>query len=317
MAYPKLFEPIEIGKVRIKNRIAMAPMGIVGLTAPDGNPGPRGIEYYIERARGGVGLIITGLFQVKDETGGLGKNKHNINQASTEIFRELCEGVHALGAKIFVQLTAGFGRVIPLHNSSDQPVSASAIPHFRNPDITCRPLETSEVEEIVAAFGDATDFLVAAGVDGFELHGHEGYLFDQFTTAIWNKRTDKYGGDLKGRLTLPTEVLNIIKEHAGADFPVQYRVGLKHYIKGLNQGALPGEDYEEAGRDIEEGLEMVKLLEEAGFDSLHIDAGCYDSWYWAHPPGYQEHGCMTDMAAMVKKVKITQISVNFITCPSS
>jgi 2-enoate reductase len=302
MAYPKLFEPIRISKVHVKNRIAMAPMGIVGLTTPDGNPGPRAIDYYMERARGGVGLIITGLFQVRDERGGIGRNKHMINQASTEAFGELCEGVHALGVKIFVQLTAGFGRVIPLPAFSEQPVSASAVPHFYNPEITCRPLETSEVEEIVEAFGNAADFLVAAGVDGFELHGHEGYLFDQFTTAIWNKRTDKYGGDLKGRLTLPIEVLNIIKERAGTDFPVQYRFGLKHYIKGLNDGALAGEEYEEAGRDIEEGLEMAKLLEEAGYDSLHVDAGCYDSWYWAHPPGYQEHGCMADMAAMVKKV---------------
>lgn len=316
MAYPKLFEPIKIGRVRIKNRIAMAPMGIVGLTTPDGNPGPRAIDYYKERAKGGVGLIITGLFQVRDETGGISRNKHMINRASTETFGELCEGVHALGAKIFVQLTAGFGRVIPLPDFTVQPVSASAVPHFYNPEITCRPLETGEVEEIVEAFGIATDILTAAGVDGFELHGHEGYLFDQFTTAIWNKRTDKYGGDLKGRLTLPIEVLNIIKKHAGTDFPVQYRFGLKHYIKGFNAGALAGEEYEEAGRDIEEGLEMARLLEEAGSDSLHVDAGCYDSWYWAHPPGYQEHGCMVDMAAMVKKVvNIPVIAVGRLEVP--
>jgi 2-enoate reductase len=314
--YPKLFEPISIGKVRIKNRIAMAPMGIVGLTTPDGNPGPRAVDYYTERARGGVGLIITGLFQVRDERGGIGSNRHMVNQASTEAFRKLCEGVHALGTKIFVQLTAGFGRVIPLPDFTDQPVSASAVTHFYNPEITCRTLETGEVEEIVDAFGSATDFLAAAGVDGFELHGHEGYLFDQFTTSIWNKRTDKYGGDLKGRLTLPIEVLNIIKEHAGADFPVQYRFGIKHYIKGFNAGALPGEKYEEAGRDIEEGLEMARLLEEAGFDSLHVDAGCYDSWYWAHPPGYQKHGCMADMAAMVKKVvNIPVIAVGRLEVP--
>jgi 2-enoate reductase len=316
VAYPKLFDPVTIGKVCIKNRIAMAPMGIIGLTNPDGNPGPRGIDYYIERAKGGVGLIITGLFQVRDERGSIGRNKHMINRASTEAFGKLCEGVHAHGAKIFVQLTAGFGRVIPLPALSDRPVSASAVPHFYNPKIICRPLETGEVEDIVEAFGKATDLLVPAGVDGFELHGHEGYLFDQFTTTIWNKRTDKYGGDLKGRLTLPIEVLNIIKEHAGADFPVQYRFGIKHYIKGLNSGALPGEPYEEAGRDIEEGLEMARLLEEAGYDSLHVDAGCYDSWYWAHPPGYQEHGCMTDMAAMVKKVvNIPVIAVGRLEIP--
>jgi 2-enoate reductase len=316
VAYPKLFEPITIGKVHIKNRIAMAPMGIIGLTNPDGNPGPRGIDYYIERAKGGTGLIITGLFQVRDERGGISRTKHMINEASTEAFGKLCEGVHAHGAKIFVQLTAGFGRVIPLPALSAQPVSASAVPHFYNPKVICRPLETGEVEEIVEAFGRATDYLVPAGVDGFELHGHEGYLFDQFTTAIWNKRTDKYGGDLKGRLTLPIEVLNIIKEHAGNNFVVQYRFGIKHYIKGLNSAALPGEPYDEAGRDIEEGLEMAKLLEEAGFDSLHVDAGCYDSWYWAHPPGYQEHGCMTDMAAMVKKVvKVPVIAVGRLEIP--
>src|SRR4030042_900535 len=81
-------------------------------------------------------------------------------------------------------------------------------------------------------------------------------------------------------------------------------------FKGLNSGALPGEQYREAGRDIEEGLEMARLLEEAGFDSLHVDAGCYDSWYWAHPPVYQEHGCMVDMAAMVKtagKIPVTAV----------
>ena len=316
VAYPKLFELIRIGRIEIKNRIAMAPMGIVGLTTPDGNPGQRGIDYYIERARGGVGLIITGLFQVIDEMGSGGVNTHKINRASIAPFGELCEAVHALGTKIFVQLTAGFGRVIPLPAFHHTPVSASAIPHLRRPDITCRPLETGEVEEIVAAFGSAAEILMSAGIDGIELHGHEGYLFDQFTTSIWNKRTDKYGGNLKERLTFPIEVLEIIKDRAGADFPVQYRFGLKHYIKGLNSGALPGEQYEEAGRDIQEGLDMAKLLEESGFDALHVDAGCYDSWYWAHPPGYQEHGCMVDMAARVKEVvKIPVIAVGRLEVP--
>ena len=316
MLYPGLFQPVNIGKVRIKNRIAMAPMGIVGLTTPDGNPSQRGIDYYIERARGGVGLIITGLFQVHDETGNRGGPRHMINRASTEPFGKICKGVHELGAKLFVQLTAGFGRVIPLPGHLHHPVSASAVPHFYNPDVICRALETEEVEEIVAAFGTATDILLAAGIDGIELHAHEGYLFDQFTTSIWNQRTDRYGGDLKQRLTFPLEVLEVIKGHAGADFPVQYRFGLKHYIKGFNSGALPGETYEEAGRDIEEGLEMAKLLEAAGFDSLHVDAGCYDSWYWAHPPGYQAHGCTADMAAMVKKVvNIPVIAVGRLEVP--
>ncbi|HTY81956.1 MAG TPA: FAD-dependent oxidoreductase, partial [Dehalococcoidales bacterium] len=230
-------------------------------------------------------------------------------------FAEISEAVHALGSKIFVQLTAGFGRV-GFHGMGGPPVSASAVPFYLDPSITCRALETKEVDELVESFGPAAEIMKAAGVDGVELHGHEGYLFDQFTTAIWNRRKDKYGGDLQGRLTFPIDILNVIKAHAGKDFAVQYRVGIKHYMKALNSGALPGETFKEAGRDIEEGLEMARLLEQAGFDSLHVDAGCYDSWYWAHPPTYQEHGCMVDMAELTKKVvKIPVIAVGRIDIP--
>ncbi len=315
VSYPKLFQPITIGKVTIKNRIAMAPMGNVGLTNPDGNPNQRCVDYYIERARGGTGLIITGLFQVLNEFAAAGISKHGINRMSLSPFGEMAEAVHALGSKIFVQLTAGFGRVgwaLP----GQKPMSASAVPYYLNPSITCRAMEISEVEEIVNAFGEAAAIMAAAGIDGVELHGHEGYLLDQFTTAIWNHRKDKYGGDLKGRLTFPFEVLEIIKKRAGADFAVQYRFGIKHYMKALNSGALPGEPYKEAGRDIEEGIEMARLLEAGGFDSLHVDAGCYDSWYWAHPPTYQEHGCMVDMAEIAKKaVKIPIIAVGKLDIP--
>lgn len=315
-AFPKLFESINIGQVTIKNRIAMAPMGIVGLTAPDGNPGPRAIDYYVERARGGTGLIITSVFKVEGEIESNVNQMHMINHASVAPFGEMAEAVHALGAKIFVQLTAGFGRVAPLRILRTHPVSASAVPNYHHPDVMCRPLEINEIEKIVKAFGNAAEILAAAGIDGIELHGHEGYLLDQFTTAIWNQRNDKYGGDLRKRLIFPFEILREIKARAGSNFPVQYRFGLKHYIKDLRSGALPGESYDEAGRDVDEGIEMARLLEEGGFDSLHVDAGCYDSWYWAHPPVYQEHGCMVDMAAEVKKVvKIPVIAVGRLEVP--
>jgi 2-enoate reductase len=194
--FPALFESINIGSVSIKNRIAMAPMGIVGLTDPDGNPSQRAIDYYIERARGGVGLIITGVFKVESEIETNINNMHMINHASSGPFSELAEAVHALGAKIFVQLTAGFGRVAPMRILRTQPVSASAVPNYHHPDIICRPLEIVEIENIVKAFGNAALILASSDIDGIELHGHEGYLLDQFTTAIWNQRTDRYGGEL-------------------------------------------------------------------------------------------------------------------------
>jgi 2-enoate reductase len=205
--FNRLFESIKIGEVEIKNRIAMAPMGIVGLVNLDGSPGPRAIDYYLERAKGGVGLIITSLFKVENEVESLQAVLPFVSHHALGPFAELAEAVHSLGTKIFVQLTAGLGRVAPLLKLKDQLVSASAIPHYWNPSRTCRELKIKEVEQIVKAFGNAAEILAAAGVDGVELHGHEGYLFDQFTTALWNKRRDKYGGDLEGRLRLPFEVL--------------------------------------------------------------------------------------------------------------
>jgi len=311
-----LFKPIQIGKVEIKNRIAMAPMGIGGLTNTDGSPGPRAIEYYMERVRGNVGLIITSNFKVENDVDPLPLNFMLVSPSSLGPFAELTEVAHAFGTKIFVQLTAGFGRVASPRMLRGLPVSASAVPNYWDPSIICRELRTEEVEKIVKAFGPAAQILAEAGIDGIELHGHEGYLLDQFATAIWNQRTDKYGGDLTGRLTFPIGILHEIKRRVGSGFPVTYRFGLKHYIKGLRSAALPGEQFVEAGRDVQEGLRMAKMIEEAGFDGLHVDAGCYDSWYWAHPPGYQKHGCMVDMAAEVKKVvKIPVIAVGRLELP--
>ncbi len=313
--FSKLFEPIRIGEVEIKNRVAMAPMGALGLLNPDGSLGPRGVDYYTERAKGGVGLIITSVFKVENEIESL-PLVPLVSRTAIASFGELSEAVHALGSKIFVQLTAGFGRVAMPHMLRGRQVSASAIPTYWEPSKACRELETGEVEQLIQCFGDAAEILAAAGIDGVELHGHEGYLFDQFTTALWNRRTDPYGGDLAARLKFPIAALKEIKRRAGQSFPVQYRFGLKHYIKGLNSGALAGEKFVEAGRDIEEGLQMAKMLEDAGFDALHVDAGCYDSWYWAHPPVYQENGCMIDMAARAKKqVKIPVIGVGKLGLP--
>jgi 2-enoate reductase len=314
--FNRLFESIKIGEVEIKNRIAMAPMGIGGLVNLDGSPGPRAIDYYLERAKGGVGLIITSFFKVENEVESFQVVLPFVSRHALGPFTELTEAVHSLGTKIFVQLTAGLGRVASPLRLKDQPVSASAIPRYWNPSQTCRELEIEEVEQIVKAFGNAAEILAAAGVDGVELHGHEGYLFDQFTTALWNKRRDKYGGNLEGRLRLPLEVLKEIRGRVGSSFVVQYRFGLKHYVKALNSGAVPGERFIEAGRDIEEGLKIAQMLEAAGFDSLHIDAGCYDSWYWAHPPVYQQPGFMVDMAALAKRVvRIPVIAVGKLAIP--
>ena len=226
--FKRLFEPTRIGKVAIKNRIAMAPMGTLGLCNPDGTITQRLIDYYVERAKGGVGLIITRVTKVENEIDKLLITTLPITSLNPPRFiqtsAELTEAVHTYGTKIFCQLTAGTGRVGSPRMLGAKPVAPSAIPNYWDPTVTCRELTTDEVEKLVKAFGVAAEIVVASGFDGIEIHAmHEGCLLDQFTVAIWNRRSDKYGGDLKGRLTFPIEVLHAIKDRVGKEFPVQVR----------------------------------------------------------------------------------------------
>ena len=207
-----------------------------------------------------------------------------------------------------MQLSAGFGRVFPservstLARHSARPVAPSEVPLFWNPQVLARGLTTEEVDGLVQAFRNAAVIAADSGFDGIELHGHEGYLMDQFTTALWNRRTDKYGGDLKGRMHFVLSVIQVIQEAVGQDFPIIYRYGLEHKIPG--------------GRTADEGIEMAKMLEKAGVAALHVDAGCYDNWHWPHPPVYQPPGCMVDMAAVVKRhVMIPVIAVGRLGYP--
>jgi len=303
----KLFEPIKIGSAVIPNRVAMAPMGIIGMVTEDGCFTDRAVEYYVERARGGTGLIITGAVKVENEIEKLKMPTfpcitlnplHFITRAA-----ELTERVHAYGSKIFVQVTAGLG-----HNAHPimldcQPVAPSAIPNYWEPSVTCRELSTEEVERLVESFAEAAEIAKACGFDGMEIHAmHEGYLLDQFTMSFFNRRTDKYGGDLEGRLTFPIEIIKAIKSRVGKDFPVILRFSVKSYIKGWNRGGLPGENFEEKGRDLKEGLIAAKILQDVGYDGFNADAGSYEAWYWAHPPNYMKHGCYVELTEELKKV---------------
>ena len=314
--YSPLFEPVKLGKVNIKNRIVMAPMGIEYMTEPDGSLNRRVIDFYMERIRRGVGMVICSVFKVENRIEHLEECSPMIRETSMDALGELCASAHSFGARIFIQLTAGFGRVTPPETLRGPCVSSSGTDNFWDPSVKCRPLETDEIDVIAGSMGDTARLLVKAGVDGIELHGHEGYLFDQFTTELWNKRTDRYGGSLENRLRFPLECLNDIRKKTGDRLAVIYRFGLKHYLKTPLKGALPEEDYTETGRDIPEGLEMARIFEKAGFDALHVDAGCYESHYWPHPPNYQKHGCMVDMAAKVKReVNIPVIGVGRLDDP--
>lgn len=302
LSFKKLFEPISIAKVTIKNRLAMAPMSLTNLVLPEGGITERGVRFYQERAKGGTGLIITSVFKVENEIENLSIGGVPVWPLVTShpkalmSLAELADYVHAYDSKVFVQLSAGGGRVAdgPVIDEGMKPVSPSPTRAFWRPNIRTRALEIDEIGKIVDAFASAARILGTAEIDGVEIHGHEGYLIDQFTTSIWNRRTDEYGGDLKGRLRFPIEILKAIKGAVGKDFPVIYRMGVKHFIKGSHSGLKAG-TFEEKGRDIKESKEVVQYLERAGYNGFHLDTGAYESWYWAHPPTYQEHGCNLDL----------------------
>lgn len=304
--YKRLFESIKIGKCEIKNRFALAPMGPLGLGDSEGGFNQRGIDYYTERAKGGTGLIITGVTFVDNEV-----EEHSMPNCPCSTHnpihfvrtaREMTERIHAYNAKVFLQMSGGFGRVtIPTNLGEFPPIAPSAIQH-RWLDKICRELTVDEIKYIVKKFGDGAYNAKRAGFDGVQIHAvHEGYLIDQFAISLFNHRTDEYGGTLENRLRFAREIVEEIKSRCGEDFPVTLRYSPKSFIKDLRDGALPGEEFIEKGRDLEEGIEAAKLLVSYGYDSLDTDVGSYDSWWWSHPPMYQEKGLYRPYAKLMKE----------------
>lgn len=302
-----LFDPVKIGEVEIKNRYVLAPMADFGLVDAGGVPTDSGVEFFVTRARGGIGLIITGTCFVDDTIEQIG-TKTLMCATKTDKWRamqqynKMAERIHAYGGKLFVQLASGYGRSAHIPESAGAAIGPSEMPNRWDPALKHRAMTTEEVETLVRAFGAAAVFFQKCGVDGVEIHAvHEGYLLDQFTMECFNHRTDKYGGSFENRYRFAAEIVQIIKERCGAQFPVSLRFTAKHYMKGLLNGAVEGEKFVEMGRDLPESIEAAKYLEKAGYDALNVDLGCYDAHFWNHPSVYQKDALYLDAAAQIKR----------------
>lgn len=303
--YPELFTPTYIGKVKIKNKLSMAPMGPVGYADANGALNQRIQDYYVERAKGGIGLIITGICNVDMETEKMAKaglpSPTQTPLAFIHSAYQMNERIHAYGTKVFIQLTGGLGRSA-LPGFVSKYIAPSENENRFDPNILHREMTKEEIQTLIQKFVTAAVISKKSGFDGVEIHAvHEGYLLDQFAISFFNKRTDEYGGSLENRLRIATDIVKGIKKACGADFPVSLRYSLKSCMKGLRQGGLPGEEYEEVGRDIDEGIEAAKILVDAGYDALNVDAGTYDSWYWNHPPMYFEEGTYREFGKILKE----------------
>lgn len=301
--YTHLFSPVKIGSIEVRNRIAMMPMGVFTprlINVKSGAYTKDGADYYIERAKGGTGLIITGVVPIIPLPM---MNPVNYPEDYIAEMKYLANGIHRYNSKIFIQLTAMNGRAAQGSPAELELLPAPApIQNVWDPTIYNRGITVAEIKAYIENFAKAALLAKKAGIDGVEVHAlHEGYLLDQFAISSMNLRTDQYGGSLENRLRFPTEIVQAIKAKCGHDFPVSIRYSVKSYIKAFNRGALPGETFEEFGRDIEESRIIAHKLQEAGYDMLNCDNGSYDSWYWAHPPMYMPKACNLDDVAEIKK----------------
>ncbi len=320
-----LFTPWKIRDLEIKNRIVMTSMGGTDLFGwmERNHFDKAGADFILEVAKNNAGLVLPGCQPVYNPMFGqwLYENK--------KMYKDLAQWMpefHKTGAKLFVQLTAGFGRSFTISpmmeklysnkvlRTLSKPVmdldkitaSASPSPNRWSDKVPSRALTKKEIREYVLAFGKCAKLLMDAGVDGVEVHAvHEGYLLDQFTLPYVNKRTDEYGGSFANRYRFAVEIVQEIKRSCGQDFPVSLRYSVISKTRGFRQGALPGEDYEEVGRDFAESTKAAKFLQDVGYDMLNCDNGTYDAWYWAHPPIYMPENCnLSDVSRLREYVDI-------------
>ncbi len=323
--FEPLFTPWKIRNLEIKNRIVLCPMGgtsIFGWMEPH-HFDKDAANFFMDLAKNNVGLIIPGIAPLRNMIGNqwLYKSKKSFRK-----LKKYMEEFHKTGAKMIIQLTAGFGRsfsipnnmvpmlknkflaalVKPIFDIKRLTASPSEMPSRWAEDVMCPQITLKQIDETIEGFAKTAKMCKEAGVDGVEIHAvHEGYLIDQFTTKYTNFRTDEYGGSLENRLRFPVEIVRAIKEACGEDYPVTVRYSVESKTKGFCKGALPGEKYNEVGRDMEESIKVAQMLKDAGYDMLDADNGTYDAWYWAHPPVYMPQNTnLKEVAELRKHVDI-------------
>ena len=277
-----LFDKTYIGKMKLKNRVFMSPMGTTG--EADGAYNIDAINYFMERAKGGAGLIITGANVVSTKY-----EPRPCTELSdfhhVERLNMLIDRCHHYGAKVCVQLSPGLGRQ-QFTDPFTPPYSAGSVGSFWFPDLICKPFTKEDIQYLVGKVGYSASLAVMAGADAVELHAYGGYLLDQFQSKQWNNRTDEYGGSLENRMRFTLECIEAIKKNIPDTVPLLVKFTPDQRVEGF--------------RDLSEGIEMAKILEKAGVDALHVDTGCYEEWYQAITTVYSKPGHKLDVQKAIK-----------------
>ena len=281
----KLFEKGQIGSCVIKNRVVMPSM-TPKFTELDGQPNERLIQYYEERARGGVGLIMSEVICVNDRHGRLFPRQISlINPENVTKVREMTDRIHAYDCKMFGQLHHPGNVANPLWNNG-RIYGVSSVPGISGVEPVA--FTTEEIEQLVQEFITAAVRCKGAGFDGVELHGAHGYLISQFMSAYYNNRTDKYGGDYEGRARFAVEIIRGIKAACGRNYPVTIR--------------LSGDEFapQEGSIKLEDTIEFAKIYEEAGADAIDLSSCNYYSMWTGTEPVNREQGWKAYLGQAVK-----------------
>jgi len=282
----KLFSPIQLGHLEVRNRIVMAPMD-TELAAVDGSVTERLVDYYEERAKGGVGLIITEFTTVEPRYRMTSPGIYSERMLSG--WNNLAETVQAYGTKIFLQLAHHGGRALRRF-TGEQPIAPSAIKSPLYPEVP-RELTKEEIQKLLEQFIQAARRAKLAGFDGVEVHGGHTYLIGQFLSPHTNRRTDEYGGDFAGRMRFVTELVQGIKEVCGEDFPIGFKFSAFEAL--------------EDGINLPLAREIAQYIEELGVVYLHVASTTYGLDGQELPdvsPIYSEHGVLIGLGAKIKEV---------------
>jgi len=284
----RLLEPFVQGRLSLHNRLVMPPMA----TAKAGAGGEMTdalLGYYDQKSAGGaIGLVITEhCYIAMQGRSRVGQPSIAVDE-TVEGWKRLVDVLHRNGSKVAVQINHCGGATSGAATGAES-VAPSAITSLIGSGETPRPLATHEIATIVAQFASAARRAREAGFDGVEIHAAHGYLLNQFYSPITNRRSDEYGGDLRGRIRMHLEVIEAVRAEVGGEFPVLLRFGAVDYIEG--------------GSRIEDALVAAAEFEQAGVDVLDITGGLLGY----ERPGHDEPGYFGDVSAAIKQVVATPV----------
>ena len=254
--YPHLFSPIKIGNTTVKNRIFMPPLSTN--LADKGYVTDALVEHYSNRAKGGVGLIITEVTTVEPVYTYLPGDMSIYDDSYIPGWKKLVDAVHQYDCKILSQLFHPAYMAFPIPGTPQLIAPSNVGPYYARS--APRPVTVEELHTIVQQFGQAARRFQIAGGDGVEIQAaHAHGLLGGFLTPLYNKRTDEYGGDINGRLRLTLEVIAEIRKTCGRDFLIDVRIS--------------GDEYSDGGLTLNDMIYVSKQLEKAGVDFIHVSGG--------------------------------------------